>query len=490
LIPLVLALVAVLSIIWTNMEITRSLVVEKSSDEISQGVFELSLALDQYLRLPEERPKAQFRSLFRSLGEKLGRIEVRTEQERDRVNHMRQSHQAMGELFLMLEREFGRRDKDSVELRERIIAQLLANSRDIVSHTWGLSRISSAGLNAAQARGQNIILLTILISALALVGLAYRIGRSILTPLNRLREATETISSGDLRFQVPEAGQDETSRLARAFNEMARKLSGSYVSLKALQDEIAERRRAEESLQQRTLELQHLTETLEERVRERTAEMADLSKELVSAQEKERKRVSYVLHDNVWQSLVAIRFGIESLFSSEDGLSGRDFKNKARMIMNDLLEAVGKIRSMQGDLWPYVLDDIGILATIDWYCREFEKLHPEISIKKTVELAENEIPAAIKIIIYRILQETLNNVAQHSRATHVGLSLDRTDRRISLTVEDDGLGFDPEEMIARRSPWAGLGLLSIKARTEFSGGTFVVESVRGQGTRVRATWDI
>jgi len=172
--------------------------------------------------------------------------------------------------------------------------------------------------------------------------------------------------------------------------------------------DITERKRAEEALKQRISELQHLTETLEKRVKERTAELAHLSSQLVFAQENERKRVSYNLHDSAQQDLLAIRFDIETLFSGQDDPT--TLQSKSKRVMATVLDTVGKIRSMRGDLWPYVLDDIGILATIDWYCREFEKNHPGLNIEREYGLPENEIPSSTKIVIYRILQETLSNV--------------------------------------------------------------------------------
>ena len=145
---------------------------------------------------------------------------------------------------------------------------------------------------------------------------------------------------------------------------------------------------------------------------------------------------------------------------------------------------------MQGDLWPYVLDDIGILATIEWYCREFNFSHPALSIEKHIDLAEEEIPAPIKIVIYREMQEALSNVAKHSNATHVTLSLLKKNDRIEFTVEDNGIGFDPEETVVKTSPWGGLGLLCLKARAALSGGIFGVESAKGKGTTLRASWPL
>jgi len=267
----------------------------------------------------------------------------------------------------------------------------------------------------------------------------------------------------------------------------SRRLGGGSVSTLIIRD-ITERKRAEETLQKRTLELQRLTETLEQRVKERTAELADLSSQLVSAQENERQRISYDLHDNALQALLAIRFEIEDLFAGQDDWAA--LQEKAKEVMATALDTVGKIRSMQGDLWPYVLDDIGILASIGWYCREFEKNHPGLTIERKDDVTEHEISSSAKIVIYRILQETLSNVAKHSQASRVTLRLLKKDHRVEFTVEDNGIGFDPVETMIKKTPWGGLGLLNIKARTELSGGTFGVESVRGKGTTVHASWPL
>jgi signal transduction histidine kinase len=145
---------------------------------------------------------------------------------------------------------------------------------------------------------------------------------------------------------------------------------------------------------------------------------------------------------------------------------------------------------MQGDLWPYVLDDIGLAATIDWYCREFGKNHSGLVIEMKNEITDREIPSSAKIVIYRILQETLSNIAKHSQASRVTLHLVKNDHGMQFTVRDNGIGFDLEKAIAEKAPWGGLGLLSIKARTELSGGSFGIESSNGKGTTVRASWPI
>ena len=306
---------------------------------------------------------------------------------------------------------------------------------------------------------------------------------------DRVAAIQELSKNGKLQGREFEFRKKSGERITGLLSAEVITINNQESLLSSISD-ITERKRAEEELKHRTLELQKLTETLEERVKERTAELGRLSSQLVSAQENERKRISYDLHDNVWQTLVAIRFEMERLFSKLGKEDEALLRKRSKEVMADILGAVRKIRSMQGDLWPYVLDDIGILATIDWYCREFEKSHPGLTIQRQDGLGEDEIPSSAKIVIYRIMQETLSNVEKHSQARHVAIGLLKKDHGVEFTVQDDGVGFDPQETIAERTPWGGLGLLNIKARTELSGGKFDVESAKGKGTTVRASWPV
>jgi signal transduction histidine kinase len=111
-------------------------------------------------------------------------------------------------------------------------------------------------------------------------------------------------------------------------------------------------------------------------------------------------------------------------------------------------------------------------------------VYSSISIEKQLDIREDEVPTPLKVVIYRVLQETLNNIAKHSQADRVYISLWKQDGKIELTIEDNGIGFDPET--SRK----GLGLVSMKERVEFSGGMLAIESDLGSGTTIRATWTI
>jgi signal transduction histidine kinase len=145
-------------------------------------------------------------------------------------------------------------------------------------------------------------------------------------------------------------------------------------------------------------------------------------------------------------------------------------------------------RRIQMSLRPSILDDLGILATINWFCRQFESTYSSIRIRKEIEIEEHEVPDSLKIVIYRVLQEALNNIAKHSKAPVVLLILGKTAQEIQLVIRDSGQGFDLLEAQSRKG--RGLGLDSMRERTELSGGSFSIESNKGQGTVIRASWPL
>ncbi len=152
--------------------------------------------------------------------------------------------------------------------------------------------------------------------------------------------------------------------------------------------------------------------------------------------------------------------------------------------------SIEEIRKTGMDLRPSTLDDLGILATISWFCREFETIYSGIRIEQQIDIQENEVPVPLKTVIYRVLQEALNNVAKHSKADLVRLSLSKTGRTVELAIGDNGVGFDVREALTVEAVRRGLGLSSMKERSELSGGSFAIESVKGKGTIVRALWPV
>ena len=281
--------------------------------------------------------------------------------------------------------------------------------------------------------------------------------------------------------------------------------------------DVTERRQAEVALRQRTLELQQLTETLERRVQERTEELEAVNEELrkeidererveielkkseshlrqlstalLSAQERERKLIAQEIHDSMGASLAATKFKVEAALQ-EMGDNNPQTRADLEKVIPIIQGTIEEARRIQMSLRPSVLDDLGILATINWFCRQYESVYPSIRVTKEIEIQEDEVPDSLKIVIYRVLQEALNNVAKHSKASVVLLFLRKTGHAMELAIQDRGQGVNLEEAYSRKGAPRGLGLDSMRERTELSGGVFSIESSKGAGTVIRATWPL
>jgi PAS domain S-box-containing protein len=213
-----------------------------------------------------------------------------------------------------------------------------------------------------------------------------------------------------------------------------------------------------------------------------------LSSQLITAKEEERKRIAHELHDSVGQYLSSIKFNLENIISRmEKGSSGSGLTSLKESI--PVIQAtIEEVRRISMDLRPSILDDLGILATISWFCREFQFVYTGIKVNRSVTLEEDDVPEHLKIIIFRIIQEALNNTAKHSQADTVDVSLIKRGGSIELTVSDNGIGFDVQENALREDSSRGMGLASMEERTDLSGGCFSIDSVKGLGTLIMCTW--
>jgi signal transduction histidine kinase len=221
----------------------------------------------------------------------------------------------------------------------------------------------------------------------------------------------------------------------------------------------------------------------EEEVKRTGEQMRELSRKILDAQENERKLVAQEIHDSIGGSLAAIKFALEEKLDSM-GKNPSPGVISLEKIISQVDETINESRRISARLRPSLLDDIGLLATISWFCREFEKVHSEVQIEQHLEVEENEIPEMAKVVIYRVLQEAMNNVAKHSDATRVRLHLAKTDDRIEFSIADNGAGFDPEEKFSESTTVSGFGLLGMRDRTILCDGRFEIASQKGKGTTV------
>ena len=226
----------------------------------------------------------------------------------------------------------------------------------------------------------------------------------------------------------------------------------------------------------------------EEMLQKSARELRLLSSRILDAQENERKRVARELHDGIGQALTGIKFAIENgVRRLKETETAPQFK-----VLDDIIPliqaTVDETRRIAMGLRPSTLDDIGISETIYWFCQQYENIYKNIRILKLIVVEEDQIPESLKTVIFRVLQESLNNVAKHSGADRVQLSLQQQDDTVTLIVEDNGGGFDTEKPLPQDASERGFGLSSMRERIELSGGIFTLQSVPGQGTRISALW--
>lgn len=215
-------------------------------------------------------------------------------------------------------------------------------------------------------------------------------------------------------------------------------------------------------------------------------EIRRLSRQLLRAQEKTRKELARDLHDEFGQVLTALQLGIDTLRNSLppeqpklSDLCGR---------LGGLTAELGNhVRSVTAELHPSMLDSLGLVPTLRWHLRQFERQHPELQLELDIADGDRRLPPEIEIALYRICQESLNNVAKHARARRVHLSLEFGEGAATLAIEDDGLGFDIERWQREIAERGGIGLLGMRERSADLGGTFDISSRPGDGTAVRVT---
>ncbi|MGB5728792.1 MAG: sensor histidine kinase, partial [Thiogranum sp.] len=215
-------------------------------------------------------------------------------------------------------------------------------------------------------------------------------------------------------------------------------------------------------------------------------ELSALSEKLLLAQEAERKRIALELHDGIGQSLSAIKFGVESALQACGENTPQQNGQYLQSVVDKLRDAINEVRSISMGLRPSMLDDLGLVATLGWFCREFQCLYPAIRIEKRVGLEEFEIPDILKIVVFRIVQEALNNIGKHAGASAVSVELARTAGTLKLRIEDDGRGISSEDFRVAK----GLGLSSMKERAKLSSGHLTVDTSHDTGTVVQVVWSL
>ena len=210
----------------------------------------------------------------------------------------------------------------------------------------------------------------------------------------------------------------------------------------------------------------------------------ELFRRVVAAQEAERQRIARDLHDETGQSLTAIGMGLRGL-SSKLGPRNKDALTTLHKLESLTADSLRELQRLMTDLRPSHLDDLGLSAALRWYSSRIQE-HSSLQIRVDIHGEECDLDDAMKITIFRIIQECLNNIIKHSRATHVNIHLHFEARQVRISVFDNGIGFDPDQVRKRRVSRPSLGLAGMEERAALLNGTVSVQSRPGYGTEVEA----
>ncbi len=219
----------------------------------------------------------------------------------------------------------------------------------------------------------------------------------------------------------------------------------------------------------------------EEAIVNTTRQLRQLAAHLQEVREEERTMIAREIHDELGQQLTVIKMDLSWL--TERIMTDQPLVNDKLNGVSALLDNVIRtVRRLSSELHPSLLDDLGLVATIDWHLHDFEN---RSGIKTEFSEPEEEphLPPPVKTGLYRIFQESLTNVLRHAQATAVKISLTNHDGQIALTISDNGKGFDSALVYGKKT----LGLLSMKERTMLMGGEYTVLSRPGEGTTVIVT---
>jgi PAS domain S-box-containing protein len=229
-----------------------------------------------------------------------------------------------------------------------------------------------------------------------------------------------------------------------------------------------------------------ILKNLELELRDSQRRLKKFSRKSIEALEADRKAVSRELHDSIGGNLAAIKFALESTVKKIVEKPDAATTSLEKTILH-LAETIKDCKRISANLRPEIIDDRGLLATIDWHTRQFSQHYSQIKIIQQIDVDEQEVPEPLKIVIYRVIQEALNNTAMHSKADTIYIRLKKSGNYFEAEVEDNGRGFDLEEVANRGDRISGYGLKSMRERVEIIGGSFSVHSLLTTGTRISIT---
>lgn len=296
-----------------------------------------------------------------------------------------------------------------------------------------------------EASGRLLIMTTIFSVFFVMAG--YLLTEILAKPVRELAQATKTVARGDLNSVVTISSHDEFGQLAQSFNQMT------------------------DSLRRSRAEIQELSDL-----------RAELLEKIVTTQETERQRIARELHDETGGALTGILLRLKALENQLTADRAIDIKAALFELRQAVGDALTGVRRMALELRPVVFDELGLTGALQKMVRDYsEKFNINVNLE-VMEVLDNRLPQKVEFAIYRVVQESLNNVIKHAKASEVSILLEPRDKGVRLILEDNGRGFDQDSPSCKR----GLGLFGIRERVNLLGGNLTIESEVGQGTTIYA----
>ncbi len=284
---------------------------------------------------------------------------------------------------------------------------------------------------------RNIMIWVILVMVLGL-SVSYGFASILTQPISRLAEMARAVGRGDFKWDNPGWAKDEIGCLGTAFKEMS------------------------EELRRKELMRKHLLARI------------------IDTQENERKRISRELHDETGQALTSLMVGLKSV---ENLASIPKVKEKTAELRALAAQTLNDVHHLSTELRPSILDDHGLVAAIQKYTKEYSG-NMGVNVDFHVsELVDKRLPSEVELVIYRIVQEALTNIAKYANAKNVSVILKYRGAKLIAIIEDDGNGFDVDSVILSAGE-QNLGLFGMYERASLIGGELTIESQLGEGTTI------
>ncbi len=338
----------------------------------------------------------------------------------------------------------------------------------------GRADLNAAKESAGWAAAAVLQTVGVMILIFILLGLsaAMLMVRTVNGPLQELRNGAEAVSRGELSYRLRVKGRDEFAQMAARFNHMVAKLEATTVSKKRLKKSQWKLHQVNLHLQEEIIQREQTEETLQA-----------LSRQLLKAQEQERRRIAHELHDEIGQALSAIMVNLEAIQLKPEPVT---MARRIRDTIDVADSTLQQVRDLSLDLRPSLLDDLGLAAALRWYLDQQAQRTGFVG-QFVADTLHDKLDPDIRVTCFRIAQEALTNVVRHAQAQRVMVELNQLDDQLKLSIRDDGVGFDVGKAWNKAIHGASLGVLGMQERAHLAGGQLEIDSAPGRGTNVRAT---